>query len=240
VTANKLPYRYLVVLCLAILGFSLCFLFTRIFISIWWIDEPLHFAGGLWVALTIFTICYNGMYEKIAKSRRVYLIIAGALLGLLAGSVYEVFEIHAGLTHWPKDLGEDIHDLFFDSLGGAVGAIVFYGSLLKTWADKQNKAALILSAVLAVLAFSTVFFFELPYDHNYLRWTICVVSIYLMSNLNRERDKKWIGTMFIMALVFNPLEKIILPPIAWPFIDLIAAGLFIYFAYSFSHKETSG
>ena len=44
-TANKLPYKYLIVLCLVILAASLCFLFTHIFLSIWWIDEPLHFAG---------------------------------------------------------------------------------------------------------------------------------------------------------------------------------------------------
>jgi hypothetical protein len=222
---------YLIVLCVVILTASLCFLFTHIFLSIWWIDEPLHFAGGAWVALTVFTICYNGMYKKIAGSRRIYLLIAGALLGLLAGSVYEVFEIHAGLTHWPKDLGEDIHDLLFDTLGGLVGGMIFYSSFIKTWAAQQNKRPLIIVASVAALALITALCLKIPYDQYYLRWAICAAAIYLMAVINFERGLKWVGIMFILALVFEPLEKIHIPPAAWLYLDIITAGIFACFTY---------
>jgi len=106
-----------------------------------WVDMPMHFAGGLWVALLFFYL--NEKYLKINGKTAVSLttVSFGALIGVL----WEFFEyIYSFLfpssamfiLNMPINLYKDtLSDLFFD----IVGAMFFCALYLIV--DKIKKAS---------------------------------------------------------------------------------------------------
>lgn len=110
-------------LAFILLGHGLALWFDLYYLF-WWLDDALHFLGGMWVALVFnFLIKYFGLDLTGAHARLAFLVI---FLGLtaLAGVLWEFFEF--GVNRYIVHIGfityeDTLSDLFFDLLGGAVG-----------------------------------------------------------------------------------------------------------------------
>lgn len=81
-----------------------------------WFDMPMHFLGGLWVALATF-------YLFNPKSPWLLAFLSVLVIGIL----WEVFEfsLDAFITLRVWDSVDTLGDLFFDLLGASVGAVYY-------------------------------------------------------------------------------------------------------------------
>jgi len=92
-----------------------------------WFDIPMHFLGGLWVALTTLWIsCYFGHINSIVNYKLKTLLIV-LFSVIVIGISWEIFEIIGKITfiqdvgYWSDTLG----DLLNDFLGGIVAYLYF-------------------------------------------------------------------------------------------------------------------
>ena len=100
---------------------------------LWWFDIPMHFFGGLWVALTSFWLYITIGSDKNPSKRCTALIV---LLGVfIVGIGWEIFEYASGLSLGENFILDTTIDLIMDVLGGGLG--LFY---LLSNANTQNES----------------------------------------------------------------------------------------------------
>ncbi len=88
--------------------------------AIWWLDMPVHFLGGVWLALAIIWL----FPKEFLSSREIFKIIIGVLL---LGILWELFEIsvNESLLNNPFNILDTLSDLSFDLAGGLAGVLYF-------------------------------------------------------------------------------------------------------------------
>ena len=99
----------------------------------WWLDIPMHFLGGAWIALAMVWAFLS--FKQLSGFRRIFLAIL--LSVLIVGVGWEIFEYKLGerffIEHETYAIDTSI-DLFMDILGGVVvyAIINFFYSLHRT------------------------------------------------------------------------------------------------------------
>jgi hypothetical protein len=90
--------------------------------SLWWFDMPMHFLGGVWIAMLItwYLADENFTIESVGR------VILGAFIVGLAWEVLELL-LNEQFVQNAYDLPDTLSDIFFD-LSGAFTA-VFYVAL---------------------------------------------------------------------------------------------------------------
>lgn len=92
----------------------------------------------------------------------------------------------------------------------------------------------ILAGTLLLLAMSTF----LPYSfYVFLRWAICLVSIYVSYGFLISKLNGWALVFGAIGIVFNPIIPIYLTKASWLPIDFIGAILFFIAGYSAKKKS---
>jgi len=88
--------------------------------SLWWLDMPVHFLGGFWLALA--SIWLFSLADKSFRS--IFKIIS---LVLLVGIFWEIFEImvNESISRNPFNILDTVSDLTFD-LAGGLSAIFYF------------------------------------------------------------------------------------------------------------------
>lgn len=131
--ASTAPSAWLVlVMVLAILGVHILSVDQGWYISIKWIDIPLHIAGGAWVALAFFYLqCRHVLLFSALPFLFSLIAVAGVVM--LVGVAWEWFEFgfdyifvpeHA---EWRAQLGlvDTMGDLLADLTGGVLVGVYF-------------------------------------------------------------------------------------------------------------------
>ncbi len=117
-----------------ILGLLTLILVIHIFASIYywywtypWLDMPMHFLGGFWLAMVYFWRSQKLQTSTDSKHESALLIIIGCLgFVALIGVLWEFFEFFCDIFIASKGyiavsqqgVGDTMGDLFFDLLGG--------------------------------------------------------------------------------------------------------------------------
>lgn len=92
-----------------------------------WFDIPMHFLGGLWVALTaLWIFCYFGYTNSITNYKfRTFFVVLFTVL--IVGVSWEIFEVFGKMT-FINDVGywfDTTKDLTNDFIGGIVAYLYF-------------------------------------------------------------------------------------------------------------------
>ncbi|MCB9818739.1 hypothetical protein H6788_01010 [Candidatus Nomurabacteria bacterium] len=86
-----------------------------------WLDIPVHFLGGVTVALGFLT--FLGFFPKLVD--RYFTLVRTVAFVLLVASVWEVFEVSIGIPFEEGNyVGDTILDLIMGALGGMAGYFV--------------------------------------------------------------------------------------------------------------------
>jgi|SRR3989344_8961212 len=112
---------------------------SGMYYRLWWLDIPMHLAGGAWVALLflyLFTERWNVFSGKEIEHRvRIFLLALGfvalaAVLWECYEYLYDVFiaERH-GFLLTQQGVSDTMGDLVNGLIGGAVVALVYFWSL---------------------------------------------------------------------------------------------------------------
>lgn len=91
-----------------------------------WLDIPMHFLGGLWVALYALAWYYGAPLLK--KERGTLFTWMFALsVSMLVGLLWELFELSVDtiIAFSQHNLGDTLLDLVMDALGACVSAYIF-------------------------------------------------------------------------------------------------------------------
>ncbi len=93
--------------------------------SIWWLDMPVHFLGGLWLGLT--SVLFLPIKNINTKS---ILIVLGIVLFIGCG--LEVFEIFTNnyLADMSFNTLDTLSDIFFDLTGGTAALLYLFPKML--------------------------------------------------------------------------------------------------------------
>jgi hypothetical protein len=98
-----------------------------------------------------------------------------------------------------------------------------------TW----SAAAKVCAGVLLVWALA-----RHPYGYyKLLRWVVCGVSAYSALEAAELKNRGWVITFGIMALMFNPLIPVQLGRATWGFVDFGAAVLLAVSLFAVRRKE---
>jgi hypothetical protein len=151
-----------------ILGLLIFILFFHILATVnyWyqtytWLDMPMHFLGGFWVALTYFWLCqktritrgseimdadqhadqreFRDLSDKISVSSAIMTIIDCLSFVALIGVLWEFFEFGYDVFISSKGyfmtaqqgVGDTMSDLFFDLLGGLLCLVIYKFKLFR-------------------------------------------------------------------------------------------------------------
>ncbi|MEK7575465.1 MAG: hypothetical protein AAB491_00015 [Patescibacteria group bacterium] len=129
--ASKDTFFYILIfLFVFLIAFHIISVIFSLYWLIRWIDIPLHFFGGVWLAMFSIWIFY--ISGKFSLSKKPYILSFILTLGLVAlgGILWEFFEFSFDfVSHkkWLAQLGlsDTISDLFFDLLGGSCAYFIF-------------------------------------------------------------------------------------------------------------------
>ncbi len=82
-----------------------------------WIDQAIHFLGGLSATLFFGWFFYYSNYFKVTNKRATFIIFI--IYILLVGILWEIYEYHFGIIHYsPYFFRDTVLDLLMDLLGG--------------------------------------------------------------------------------------------------------------------------
>ena len=98
----------------------------KLFFHIWWYDIPLHFLGGLAIAMAVLYVYYfAGLFAPVAAPRRFFLL--ALIAAIVVGIIWEIFEYVSGFTFTTGDkyVLDTLKDMGMDILGALV-AYIYY------------------------------------------------------------------------------------------------------------------
>lgn len=121
---KKLLIFILVILLLQVIA-SYFYWYWRI----WWFDMLMHFAGGLWVGLSILWLYFlSGRIVMFPQNKTISPIVVGVVAVLCVAILWEVFEYLVQVLFpqgTPYDILDTLSDIFFGFLGGTAASFVF-------------------------------------------------------------------------------------------------------------------
>lgn len=83
-----------------------------------WLDVPVHFLAGIWVALSVLWLCFV-FNKRTIRSLSIFLIV------LLVGVAWEIFEVLGGIsTGQPNYMFDTSLDVLMDMTGGLCGLAI--------------------------------------------------------------------------------------------------------------------
>jgi len=130
--------RFLFWSVVAIITFHIIAMCNSMYFSIWWLDIPMHFFGGAWVALLFFAIFGDVINESKINTFFGFLkiLVLAIAFAVLVGVLWEFFEFSASRIfniYLQGDLVDTMTDLLMDLCGGLsfgiLGAISFMNKL---------------------------------------------------------------------------------------------------------------
>jgi hypothetical protein len=87
---------------------------------VWFLDIPVHFIAGAWVALFVWWIVRDCLHHTVLGAQEIVFLLISALF---VGMAWEVFEVYAGLIGTLRhDFMDSCKDVVVDMLG-ALGAV---------------------------------------------------------------------------------------------------------------------
>ena len=127
---KKLGIR-LIWIILAILIMNYASLQFYWYSSVWWLDMPMHFLGGIWAALAIFWI----FSPKSLNTKHILAVMLGVLCIGLAWEIFEIVVNDAILKN-PFNSLDTLSDIFFDLAGALLGIFYLLGKIRREEAVK--------------------------------------------------------------------------------------------------------
>lgn len=119
-----------------ILGINGIAYWKHLYFFVWWLDIPVHFISGAWLAMAILGIVAS--HPRLSGVRRDPFIAFVFTVGvvMIIGVLWELFEfrIDTLVRFAPHDLEDTLSDLLFDFLGGIIGSI---GVLVLRYTDRD-------------------------------------------------------------------------------------------------------
>lgn len=88
----------------------------------WWLDIPMHFFGGVIVALGLYTLRDIKVFPN-----RFLRLLPIVVLVLLVAVLWEVFEVQVGIPNYPKASDywfDTIKDICMGVFGGTLGYVI--------------------------------------------------------------------------------------------------------------------
>ena len=82
-----------------------------------------------------------------------------------------------------------------------------------------SKVAMI-GLLIAVIPIWPYVFYQL------LKLVVCGAAVFSAYLYNKEKNKKWMWTMIVVAVIFNPINALYFGAFFWSIIDVIVATLF--------------
>ena len=124
---------FVLFLLIFILSFHILALVNFWYWSIDWLDIPMHFLGGLWVALFFFWILKKRFVQVSQVLEGNFLLLGILSLGFvsLIGIGWEFYEflydkyLAEESVLFQAGVADTIADLFFDLIGGLVAVLVY-------------------------------------------------------------------------------------------------------------------
>lgn len=96
---------------------------------IWWFDMPMHFAGGLWIGLSMLWLIFSsGRIHWTMKRDTRSIFVTGILSVLAIAVLWEIFEYGVDVLFprgTPYDMYDTLSDIFWGVCGGAVASFSF-------------------------------------------------------------------------------------------------------------------
>ncbi len=96
---------------------------------IWWFDMPMHFAGGLWIGLSVLWFVFvSGRFKKKIQHNTLSAFAVGIFSVLTIAILWEVFEYIVQILFpqgTPYDLLDTLSDIFWGFVGGTVASFSF-------------------------------------------------------------------------------------------------------------------
>jgi hypothetical protein len=110
--------------------------------TVGWLDMPMHFLGGFWVAMAATALISNFQFpisNEIFKQKKLSFFIVILSFVALIGVLWEFFEFGYDVLISSKEylaavqqgVGDTMSDLFFDLLGGLVFLVIYKFQLSK-------------------------------------------------------------------------------------------------------------
>jgi len=63
--------------------------------------------------------------------------------------------------------------------------------------------------------------------YQLLKLVVCGTAIFSAYLYNKEKNKKWMWIMIVIAVIFNPINALYFGHFLWSIVDLIVAVLFV-------------
>jgi hypothetical protein len=124
---KRIPMWPLIILLFLIMLLNGAALYWHLYYFIWWLDIPMHFLGGLWVALFSLAWLFRSPYVGSNERSPFFVWMFALAVTLLVGLVWELFEFNLStiVGFSERDLGDTLLDLVMD-VAGAVSGTVFF------------------------------------------------------------------------------------------------------------------
>jgi len=116
----KLPTIFLLIIFSFLAVIHIIALELFLYWRFWWFDIPVHFIGGVVVALGVFTL----HDLRIVIPARLLQLVPVLLLVILAAMVWEVYEVLIGVSIEGDAILDTLTDVGMGILGGLVGYAV--------------------------------------------------------------------------------------------------------------------
>ena len=143
---NKKPLSLLFLFgaLIALVLINQIFIRTGLYFQITWLDQLMHFLGGLFVGL-IGIYFLSLLFNTRQKISAFFILIASLLSAFIIGCLWEIVELNSEtifqIKLTEKITSEDsLNDIYFDGIGAFVAAVYFI--LLKSRAGLKTSPLL--------------------------------------------------------------------------------------------------
>lgn len=132
--------KFLILLLVVILGAHVFFMIDKTYFHVRWLDIPMHFVGGVWVAATVAAFWRHHIAVP-GSVNRYFLISFLFILGVtaLVGVLWEYFEFFLDgffpereFVDFENKWSDTLLDLLMDIFGAVVVGIYFLRKSLRT------------------------------------------------------------------------------------------------------------
>ena len=119
----------LLIFILIILVFQVIANYFYWYWRIWWFDMPMHFAGGLWVGLSVLWFVFlSGKFKGNIQQNALSIFTVGVFSVLTIAILWEVFEYIVQILFprgTPYDILDTTIDIFWGLTGGTIASFSF-------------------------------------------------------------------------------------------------------------------
>jgi hypothetical protein len=125
--SKHLPVWFLVCSALALLVLNGVFEYYHLYFFIWWLDVPMHFLGGMFVAFLALAIVFHDRFILGRGTSSAFITTIAVVFAFAVGALWEYYAVQFGhRAPAPGGLIADtIKDLINDMLGGFLAAMIF-------------------------------------------------------------------------------------------------------------------